>query len=477
MPRRTRILQPRRDAATRQSKQPRKCWPRQSAIGKSLPLRKPARPVKTRTVNIGLAGLGTVGAGVFKHLAQNRLLLKERLGLDLAVTKIAVRDGGKARAADVPKGMLTTRWEDLVEDPDIQIIVELMGGVQAPLRLILNAIAAGKIVVTGNKALLAEHGKEIFSAATRHKAPVFFEAAVAGGIPIIKTIREAFIGNHIQSMHGIINGTSNYILTRMTEAGLGYADALREAQEQGYAEADPALDVNGWDAAHKAIILASLAYGFWVSADSIHVEGIENVTADDIRFADGLGCRIKLLAIIKADERGEIEVRVHPTLIPKSHVLASVSGVFNAIAVKGDIVGDTLFYGRGAGQDPTASAVISDIAEAAVALETPRASYGFTPHGLYGACKPVARIVSQYYLRLAVDDRPGVLAQVAGILGENDIGISSVIQPEAHEEENVALVLMIHDATSAQVEPALERIAQLACVKAPPRLIRVESLE
>lgn len=433
--------------------------------------------MKTRTVNIGLAGLGTVGVGVFKHLAQNRVLLKERLGVEFVVSKIAVRDPDKARPVTVPASLLTQSWEELVEDPEVQIVVELMGGTEAPLRLILQAIRAGKIVVTGNKALLAEHGQEIFAAATEQRVPVFFEAAVAGGIPIIKTIREAFIGNHIRSMHGIINGTSNYILTRMTEAGMSYGDALREAQEQGYAEADPALDVNGWDAAHKAIILASLAYGFWVSTERIHVEGIEQVTAEDIRFADGLGYRIKLLAIIKADDRGGIEVRVHPTLIPKTHVLASVGGVFNAIAVNGDVVGETLFYGRGAGQDPTASAVISDLAEAAMALETPRASYGFTPHGLYGACKPIGEIVSQFYLRLAVDDRPGVLAQVAGILGENGIGISSVIQPEAHAEEDVSLVLMIHDATSAQMDVALARIGQLACVKAPPRLIRVETLD
>ncbi len=433
--------------------------------------------MRTRTVNIGLAGLGTVGAGVFKHLAQNRVLLKERLGVEFVVSKIAVRDPDKARPVAVPASLLTQSWEELVEDPDVRIVVELMGGTEAPLRLILQAIRAGIIVVTGNKALLAEHGPEIFAAATEQRVPVFFEAAVAGGIPIIKTIREAFIGNHIRSMHGIINGTSNYILTRMTEVGMSYGDALREAQEQGYAEADPALDVNGWDAAHKAIILASLAYGFWVSTERIHVEGIEQVTAEDIRFADGLGYRIKLLAIIKADDRGEIEVRVHPTLIPKTHVLASVGGVFNAIAVNGDVVGETLFYGRGAGQDPTASAVISDLAEAAMALETPRASYGFTPHGLYGACKPIGEIVSQFYLRLAVDDRPGVLAQVAGILGENGIGISSVFQPEAHADEDVSLVLMIHDATSAQMDVALARIGQLACVKAPPRLIRVETLD
>ena len=426
-------------------------------------------------IGIGLAGMGNVGAGVYKHLVKNRVLLMERLGLELVVKKIAVRDKAKLRTVTAPAELLTERWEDLIEDPSIQVIVELIGGIEAPLQLFLRAIESGKIVVTGNKALLAEHGVEIFAAATKHKVPVFFEAAAAGGVPIIKALREAFIGNHIESMHGIINGTSNYILTRMTEAGLSFHEALREAQEGGYAESDPTLDINGWDAAHKAIILASLAYGFWVSTDNIYVEGIEQITAADICFARDLGYRIKLLAIIKADEKGEIEARVHPTLIPQSHVLASVNGVFNAVAVRGDVVGETLFYGRGAGQDPTSSAVISDLAEAAMAIEAPRRGYGFTPHGLYGACKSIDRIESQYYLRISVDDKPGVLAQVAGILGENHIGISSVIQPEAHEESDVPLVLMIHDATNAQMQAALASIAALPCVKKQPRMIRVET--
>ena len=419
--------------------------------------------------------MGNVGAGVYKHLTQNRALLRERLGYELEVKKIAVRDVAKARGVSVPGELLTTRWEDLLDDPAIQIVVELMGQKDESLRLILGAIERGKIVVTGNKALLAEHGREIFEAATRHKVPVFFEAAVAGGIPIIKAIREAFIGNHIRSIHGIINGTSNYILTRMCESGLGFAEALAEAQAAGYAEADPALDVNGGDAAHKAIILASLAYGFWVTGDKIHVEGIEHITANDICFARKLGYTIKLLGIIKADARGEIEVRVHPTLIPEKHVLASVNGVFNALAVHGDIVGDTLFYGRGAGQDPTSSAGIADLAEAAAALQSPRSNYGFMPHGLYGTCKPIAEIVSEYYLRLTVEDRPGVIAQIAGVLGDLNIGISSIFQPESDEGEAVSLVLVIHKATNAQITSALEKIGALPCVKKAPRMIRVEN--
>ncbi len=428
-----------------------------------------------KQINIGLAGLGTIGTGVYKNLSQNRVLLMERLGLELVVKKVAEREWTTQRAITPPEEQRTTRWEDLVEDPSIHVVVELIGGTKVALQLILRAIEAGKMVVTANKALLAEHGQEIFAAAAKHKVPVFFEAAAAGGIPIIKTLNEAFIANHILSIHGIVNGTCNYILTRMSESNQSFEDALREAKQAGYAEADPTLDINGWDSGHKAVILASLAYGFWVPQEKIHVEGIEEITAEDIAFAKQLGYRIKLLAIIKAERQSEIEVRVHPTLIPQSHVLASVSGVFNAVAVHGDVVGETLFYGRGAGQDATSSAVISDIAEAGIALESPRRSYGFTPHGLYGTCKPIDQIVSQYYLRLAVADQPGVLAQVAGILGKHDIGISSVIQPETPEGDSVPLVLMIHNASNGQMQAALASIAGLACVKRPPRMIRVET--
>jgi homoserine dehydrogenase len=426
-------------------------------------------------IGVGIAGLGNVGAGVFKHLTSNRALLRERLGLELSVRKVAVRDAGRARDVVVPPAMLTTRWQEVLDDPEVQIAVELMGGLKEAREFIVGAIERGKMVVTGNKALLAEHGKEIFDLATKKKVPVFFEAAVAGGIPIIKAMREGFVANHITSIHGIINGTSNYILTRMTEAGLSFEAALAEAQAAGYAEADPTLDVNGWDAAHKAVILASLAYGTWISCEHISVEGIEKIRASDIAFADDLGYRVKLLGIIKADTQGQIEVRVHPTLIKKTHVLASVNGVFNALAVHGDVVGDTLFYGRGAGQDPTASAVISDLAEAALALQSPRRDCGFMPHGLYGQCKPLDDISTQYYLRISVEDRPGVLAQVAGLLGAENIGISSMIQPETEEGEDASLVLMVHDATHGQMRRALEKISALDCVKKAPQMLRVEN--
>ena len=429
-------------------------------------------------IGIGLAGLGNVGAGVYKHLLANRNLLRERLGLDLVLRRIAVRDTARRASEGYPADLLTPHWKDLVEDPAVQIVVEVMGRKEESLALILEAIARKKVVVTANKALLAEHGREIFEAATKYGVPVFYEAAVGGGIPIIKSLREALIGNHIISIHGIINGTSNYILTRMKEAGLGFPEALAEAQAKGYAEPDPSFDVNGWDAAHKAVILASLAYGFWVPTDKIFVEGIESLTAADFRFAKQMGYVIKLLGIIKAksaEAGSEIEVRVHPTLIPQEHVLASVNGVFNAIAVHGDVVGETLFYGRGAGQDPTSSAVLCDIAEAADAIVNPRRNLGFMPHGLYGSCKPLDDILSEYYLRLCVKDQPGVIAQISGILAELNIGISSIFQPGAEDEgSTVPLVMMIHTATHAQIAAAIARISALDCVGKAPQMIRVE---
>ena len=330
--------------------------------------------------------------------------------------------------------------------------------------------------MTGNKALLAERGSELFEVAEKNNAHIFYEAAVAGGIPIIKTVQESLIGNHIQSVSGIINGTCNYILTRMTESGLQYPEALEEAKQLGYAEADPTLDVNGWDAAHKAIILASLSYGCWVPCDQIHVEGIEKVTKPDIDFADTLGYVIKLLAIIKLhEEDGSIEVRVQPSLVPKDHILASVRGVFNAIMVTGDVVGETLFYGSGAGQDPTSSSVIGDIADA-VAREDAPASQGFVTHELYGKPLKPGASVSKYYLRVQVVDKPGALAQIANILGNHDIGILSMLQPEDHPEGSAPVALTLHFAPFGVMQDALAKIAELDCVLDEPVMMRVEEI-
>ena len=429
----------------------------------------------THKIGIGLAGFGTVGAGVYKNLLRNAALLEQRIGVQFEVRKIAVRDLARARDVQAPAELFTSFPDDLLADPSIHVVVELMGGIDIPLAFVKKAIAAGKIVITGNKALLAEHGREIFELAAEKRVPVFYEAAVAGGIPIIKSVREAFVGNRFEAIHGILNGTSNYILSRMTDEGLDFSPVLVEAQKLGYAEADPALDVNGWDAAHKAIILASLAYGFWIDPKDVLVEGIEKVTAADIQVAHELGYRIKLLASIKADEKGFIEVRVVPTLIPKTHVLASVNGVFNAVAVKGDVVGEALFYGRGAGQDPTSSSVLSDLAEAAAFMQSPRRCVGFTSHDLYGCCKPVDDTLSKYYLRLGVEDRPGVLAQIAGTLAKADIGILSVIQPEGLVDGSVPLILTLHDAPYGPMKKTANEIASLPCVKGTPLLLHMET--
>lgn len=430
-----------------------------------------------RTIGIGLAGFGTVGGGVYKNLLANGPLMEERLGAGFEVRRIAVRDISKARDVAAPAELFTTDTAALLSDPSIDVVVELMGGIEAPLALVLGALDAGKVVVTGNKALLAEHGAEIFEKARERGVPVFYEAAVAGGIPIIKSVREGFVGNRFEAIHGILNGTSNYILTRMGDEGLDFAPVLAEAQKLGYAEADPALDVNGWDAAHKAIILASLAYGFWIDPSEVLVEGIERVTAADIRFASELGYRVKLLASIKADEAGVIEVRVVPTLVPSGHVLASVNGVFNAVSVRCDVVGEALFYGLGAGRDPTSSSVLGDLAEAAVFLQSPRDCVGFTPHGLYGRCKPVEEAVSKYYLRLGVEDTPGVLATIAGTLAKADIGILSVIQPEGLVDGTVPLVLTLHDAPFGAMRDTVERIAALPCVQGTPLLLHMETFQ
>jgi homoserine dehydrogenase len=432
-----------------------------------------------RVIQVGLAGLGNVGAGVYKNLEKNRALITQRTGADIRVAKVAVRDLKRKRDVEVPEALLTTDWQDLVNDASIPVIVELIGGTTTAYDMVCAALKAKKIVVTGNKALLAERGQELFALAEQCGVPIYFEAAVAGGIPIIQVLQEGLVGNHIRSIHGIINGTCNYILTRMSQAGLSYADALQEAQEKGFAEADPYLDVSGWDAAHKAIILASLSYGFWIHPDKICVEGVDRVSITDFRFAERLGYTIKLLSVIRADESGLVEVRTQPTLVPLSHVLASVSGSFNAVLVNGDIVGETLFYGRGAGQDPTSSSVISDLCEAAAVVIHGARHSGFVPHGLYGKSKPVDDTVSHHYLRLTVDDVPGVLAQVAMELGQRGIGISSVLQPEDLESTTgeTSLVLMVHDARVGDMKQALDALRSLKCVRGEPTWMRVETLQ
>ena len=427
------------------------------------------------TIRIGLAGLGNVGVGVYKNLERNAELLTERTGHRFEVGKVAVRDRAKRRDIEVPPELFAPSWSELVTDPGIDVIVELMGGVDEAHQLVKSAILAGKSVVTGNKALLAEHGHELIALAEERDVPLYFEGAVAGGIPIIKAVREGLVGNHIQAIHGIVNGTSNFILTQMHDRGLSYLTALAEAQRLGYAEADSTLDVNGWDAAHKAIVLAWLSYGLWVRPAEIFVDGIEHVSLADMRLAARMGYAIKLLAVVRLHSDHRIEVRVQPTLIPERHILSSVSGVFNAIVVHGDVVGETLFYGSGAGQNATSSAVIADLVDAANNLSRKAGCQGFLPSGFYGKPIPLDETVSAYYVRLRVEDKPGVVAQVAGVLAGHGIGLSSIVQPEVEAGGLADLMLMMHAAPFGKMRDALAELEKLSTVTERPILMRVEN--
>ncbi len=435
------------------------------------------------SLGIGLAGFGTVGSGVWNTLQRNGELITERTGggVTLHVAKILVRDLAKARmtTTEVPAAAFTTDREALVSDPAVEIVVELIGGTTDAYEIVAAALRAGKPVVTGNKALLAERGVELFALSRETGTPIHFEAAVAGGIPIIRTVQDSFIGNRIHSFSGIINGTSNYILGRMTDAGLTFEAALAEAQELGYAESDPALDVNGWDAAHKAILLATLAYGFPINPQEIHVRGIEQVRPADIAFAKNLGYVVKLLAVIREHFNGAVELRVQPSFIPKTHILASVHGVFNAVAVHGDAAGESLFYGRGAGQDPTASSVVADLVEAARSLRQTGGHRGFLPYRDQGVILPVAETSTAYYVRFDVTDRPGVIAEIAKVLADHRIGISgthSPVNPANPDADFVDMVFLLHTCPFGVLQTALAEIEALDCINSSPVVFRIEAL-
>jgi homoserine dehydrogenase len=435
-------------------------------------------------INLGMLGGGTVGSGVFRAWQQNGNLMAARLGMKLAFRRIAVKAIDEPRPYPIPHSLMTTDWQKVVNDPGVQVVVELVGGTGIARTMVLAALKLGKTVVTANKALLSAHGEQLFDAARSNNASLYFEASVCGGIPIIKALREGFVANQFPAIYGIVNGTCNYILTRMKQEGADFTDVLADAQKHGYAETPPDLDIDGCDSQHKIGILASLAHGFWVTGEAIHVEGIRDVAKLDMQFATQLGYTIKLLGIVKKVEgrgtkRGGVQVSVYPALIPSSHVLADVKDVFNAVFVRGDVVGDTMFYGRGAGKDATASAVLSDVADAALDLKNggkPRVA-PFSNHVRHARVLPMDEVVSRYYVRLSVIDRPGVLARISAILGAAHIGISSVIQPEAHEGESVPLILMIHDAPNAAMRQALAKIAKLSVVKGKPVMFRVESFE
>jgi len=435
-----------------------------------------------KEVRLGLLGLGTVGAGVVKLLDSQRATLEERAGCRLTLGAVADVDLTRRREGlDVARLPMTTDAGRVLDDPAIDIVIELVGGLEPARSFILRALAAGKHVVTANKALLAHHGAELYDEARRRGVTLAFEAAVAGGIPLIRAIKEGLVANRILSLFGIVNGTSNYILSKMTDEGLDFSTVLKEAQAQGYAEADPTLDVEGLDSAHKLQILVTLAFRTSVELKDIHTEGITRVTPADIAYARELGYRIKLLAIAKTSGDGAtgpgVEVRVHPTMIPAKAPLAAVSGVFNAVFITGDAVGDLMFYGRGAGQLPTASAVWSDALEIArriahgipaLGLELPAVGVGALP------LRSIDTVRCCYYLRVMAQDKPGVLSRVAGILGQHDISIASVLQKERAVREAVPIVMMTHEALESDMRRALAAIDRLRDVAAATTMIRVE---
>ncbi len=430
------------------------------------------------SIGIGLIGAGTIGCGVVRVLTQNRNLLSQRVGAEIELKRVADVDWERPRSVDIPSHLRTTDAWEIIADPEISVVVELVGGIEPAKSFIIGSLQKGKHVVTANKALLAEEGEEILDVVMRDGANLGFEASVAGGIPIIMALREGLVANRIMGMYGIINGTANFILSKMEDEGLSFAEALSQAQSLGYAEADPTLDINGTDAAHKAVLLASLAYGRLFQMGDVYVEGIEGIDIRDIRYAQEMGYTVKLLAIIKGDGE-QVEIRVHPSLVPSDHTLSKVKGAFNAIYVEGDAVGPTMFYGKGAGEMPTASAVVSDIVSIARNLLSGGSrrvspfSYSSLTNGI--GVKPMSQVLSRYYMRFSVLDKPGVLSSIAGILGSHAISIESVIQ-KGHQtkRESVPVVMMTHQAVEASVQKALKEIDQLEIVVHPTVVIRVE---
>lgn len=436
------------------------------------------------TVNIGLLGMGTVGGGTIRLLNRSAAEIARRSGRTLVVKLAAVRDlqKAKARADAPPELMLTTDPYQVVCDPQIDVVIEVMGGLDPAFDLVMTAIAHGKHVVTANKALIAKHGNEIFAAAEKRGVSVAFEAAVAGGIPIIKTIREGLAGNRIQWLMGIINGTTNYILTAMQSRQIEFADALAEAQRLGYAEADPSFDIDGIDAAHKLTILASIAFGIPLQFDKVHTDGIAAVAKDDITYAEELGYRIKYLAIARCHAHGS-ELRVHPTLIPRQHLLANVSGVMNAVLVHGDAVGDVLLYGAGAGAEPTASSVVADVVDVIRVLTAEpghRVPYlGFQTQALTDLpILPMGQVESAYYLRMQVDDHPGVLADITRILASLQISIEAILQkPPQGQHETVTVILLTHQVCERQMDMALAQIMELEAVRGQITRLRLQNFQ
>ncbi len=434
-----------------------------------------------KPIQVGLFGIGTVGSGTFNVLARNREEIVRRAGRDIVISMVADLDTERAERIVKGRATVTANADDIINNPEIEIVIELIGGYTFARDLVLRAIRAGKHVVTANKSLLATHGNEIFAAAREKGVVVAFEAAVAGGIPIIKALREGLTANRIEWIAGIINGTSNFILSEMRDKGLPFADVLREAQRLGYAEADPTFDIEGVDAAHKLTIMSAIAFGIPMQFGAAHVEGITKLTREDIEYAEELGYRIKLLGITRRTEAG-IELRVHPTLIPTKRLIANVEGVMNAVLVKGDAVGATLYYGAGAGSEPTASAVIADLVDVARAhtidpqQRVPHLA--FQPDQLANTpILPIGEVTTSYYLRLRVKDQPGVLADITRVLADHAISIDAMVQKEPAEgQDQVDIIMLTHLALERKVDTAITLIEALPVVVGKVTRIRLEEL-
>ncbi len=432
------------------------------------------------SIKVGLLGLGVVGGGTWKVLARNAREIARRAGRHIEVSRVAVRDVAKARKLLGPDVAVGADPFEVVRDPSINIVVELIGGDTLARELVLEAIAQGKHVVTANKALLAKHGNEIFAAASARGVMVAFEAAVAGGIPIIKAIREGLTANRIEWVAGIINGTTNFILSEMRSRGLPFATVLAEAQRLGYAEADPTFDIEGIDAAHKLTLMASIAFGIPVQFDRAYIEGITQLAAEDIKLAERLGYRIKLLGITKRRPEG-IELRVHPALVPTRSLLANVEGAMNAVLVRGDAVGQTLYYGKGAGEEPTASSVVADLVDVTRLLTADPESrvphLAFQPDAMDDTpILPIDDVVTSYYLRFSVADQPGVLADVTRALANGGISIGSMIQQPTDSADTAELIFLTHEAVERNVNEAIAKIEALPFVHSRVTRIRMENL-
>lgn len=435
-----------------------------------------------KEICIGLIGFGTIGVGVAKIIRENGKLLEDRIGFKLKLKKIADLDIITPRGIDVEPNILTTNVNEILDDPEIQIVIELIGGYEPARTFIEKAMKNGKQVVTANKALLADSGIEICRLAREHDVDIAFEAAVAGGIPIIRSLREGLIANRFEKVLAILNGTCNFILTAMTEnPGISFDEMLKKAQDLGYAEADPTLDIEGIDSAHKLVLVLAITHGIWMPIDRIFVQGITQIDPFDILMAQEFSYKIKLLAMILR-HGDKVEVRLHPTMLPKNHPLAQVDGVFNGIYLRGDMVGEQLFYGRGAGREPTASAVIGDVVE--VARNIGREANGKVPPLGYsdenlssGRVMDISEITTNYYLRIRAHDKPGVLSKIAGIMAEHNISIHSVIQKKRVTGAAVPVVFLTHVAREADIQKAIEKIGLLEAVEGSPVIIRIEDEE